>query len=100
MWPDWKHSPARWRLLWATLASVVLPWLLGEFVKTFYQPGLDDQSYRKQMLVDFIVVGAIVSALSMVLTYAIGSWISAVMRGPRRQGDAFPANRGMPHHDD
>jgi hypothetical protein len=100
MWPNWTNSPARRRLLWATLVSLLLPWLLGEFVKTFHQPGLDDQAQRHQMLVDFIVVGGMLFALTMVLTYAIGCWIVAVMHGPRRDGDAFPANQGMPRHDD
>jgi hypothetical protein len=100
MWPNWRTSPTRWRLLWATLASLLLPWMAGEFVKSFYQPGLDDQSYRSQLLIDFIVAGAILFGLTMVLTYAIGCWITAVMHGPRRDGDAFPANQGMPRHDD
>ena len=39
-------------------------------------------------------------ALRMVLTYAIGCWITAVMRGPRRDGDVFPAGQGRPQHDD
>jgi hypothetical protein len=100
MWPGWKTSRTRWQLLWASLASVLLPWMLGELVKTFHQPGLDDQSDRHQMLVDFIVAGGILFALTMVLTYAIGCWITAVMHGPRREGDAFPADQGQPLHDD
>jgi uncharacterized membrane protein YedE/YeeE len=100
MWPDWKTSPTRWRLLWASVASVALPWLLGESVKTFYQPGLDDQPQRSQMLIDFIVLGGMLFGLTMVLTYAIGCWITAVMHGPRRDGDAFPAGQGKPMHDD
>jgi hypothetical protein len=87
-------------LLWATLASLLLPWMLGELVKTFHQPGLDDQPERSRMLVDFIVAGGIVFALTMVLTYAIGCWITAVMRGPRRDGDVFPSGQGRPQHDD
>jgi hypothetical protein len=90
----------RWRLLWATLASVALPWLLGEWAKRSYQPGLDDQPERSRMLVDFVVAGGILFALTMVLTCAIGCWISAVMHGPRRVGDVFPAGQGQPQHDD
>ena len=52
MWPGWRTSRTRWLLLWATLASLLLPWLLGELVKTFHQPGLDDQPERSQMLID------------------------------------------------
>ena len=100
MWPGWKTSRTRWQLLWATLASLLLPWLLGEAVKTFHQPGLVDQPERARMLVDFIVVGGILFALTMVLTYAIGCWITAVMRGPRRDGDVFPSGQGRPQTDD
>lgn len=100
MWPNWKTSPTRWRLLWASIASVLLPWLAGEMIKTFYQPGLHDQPQRSQMLIDFIVAGSILFALTMVLTFAIGCWITAVMHGPRRDGDAFPAGQGTPMHDD
>jgi hypothetical protein len=52
------------------------------------------------MRVDFIVVGSVIFLLTMVLTWLIGSWIGAVMRGPRRDGDAFPAGQGLPNHDD
>ena len=97
MWPGWKTSRTRWTLLWATLASVSLPWLLGEWVKLSYQPGLDDHPERNRLMVDFIVAGGILFALTMVLTYAIGCWISAVMHGPQRDGDAFPAGQGRPH---
>jgi len=50
--------------------------------------------------VDFIVVGGIFFTLTMVLTYAIGCWITAVMHGPRRDGDVSPSDQGMPRHDD
>ena len=36
-------------------------------------------------------LGGILFALTMVLTYAIGAWITAVMHGPRRDGDRFPS---------
>ena len=100
MWPGWKSSPTRWRLLWATLASLALPWLLGEWVKNSIQPGLHDEPERSRLLVDFVVAGGILFALTMVLTYAIGCWIAAVMHGPRRNGDVFPAGQGQPQHDD
>ena len=100
MWPGWKSSPRRRQLLWATLASLLVPWMLGELVKASYQPGLDDQPERSQMLIDFIVAGGILFALTMVLTFAIGCWITAVMHGPRREGDVFPSGQGRPQHDD
>ena len=85
MWPNWKTSPTRWRLLWASIASVLLPWLAGEMIKTFYQPGLHDQPQRSQMLIDFIVAGSILFALTMVLTYR--HWLLD------HRGDARPAPR-------
>ena len=100
MWPGWKTSRTRLHLLWATLASLALPWLLGELFKTFHQPGLDDHAARNQMLIDFIVLGGMLFALTMVLTFAIGAWITAVMHGPRRDGDRFPNGQGQPAHDD
>ena len=77
MWPGWTTSRTRWRLLWALLASLTLPWLLGELAKTFHQPGLDDHAARNQMLIDFLVVGGSVSALSLVLLIAIGLLIAS-----------------------
>ncbi|HPO18698.1 MAG TPA: hypothetical protein PLO07_05845 [Rubrivivax sp.] len=100
MWPGWTTSRARWRLLWALLASLTLPWLAGEMAKTFHQPGLDDDAQRNQMLIDFLVIGGSLWALTMVLLCTFGCWISAVMHGPRRDGDPFPAGQGRPHGDD
>jgi hypothetical protein len=71
-------------------ASFALPWMLGEVFKRGYQPGLVDDPARSQLLVDFVVIGAIVFALTMVLTYAIGCWITAVMKGPPRSRDSLP----------
>jgi len=50
--------------------------------------------------VDFIVVGGIFFTLTMVLTYAIGCWITAVMHGPRRDGDLLPSGQDQPQDDD
>lgn len=88
--PDWITPAVRRRLGWALAASVAGPWLLGEIAKSFHQAGLDNDSQRSQMLIDFIVIGGVVFALTMVCTYAIGCWIHAVLHGPRRDGDAFP----------
>ena len=49
------------------------------------------------MLIDFMVAGAIVFGLSMVITYAVGCWIVAVMKGPVRHGDAFPQAKEGAH---
>jgi hypothetical protein len=88
--PSWLDAVCRRRLGWATLASCALPWLGGETIKQNYQAGLVDDPVRSQMLIDFIVIGTVVFALTMVLTYAIGCWITAVMRGPQRSRDPLP----------
>jgi hypothetical protein len=100
MWPRWKSSKTRRRLPALLAACLLLPWLLGEWAKTFHQPGLGDDTARAQLLIDFIVAGGVLFALTMLLTWVIGCWISAVMHGPRRDGDPFPAGQGSPQHDD
>jgi hypothetical protein len=77
-------------LLWGLAAAVVVPWLLGEWVKTGLQPGLVDGAARASQLVDFIVTGSIVFALSMWIVAACACWIVSVMKGERRDGDPFP----------
>lgn len=90
----------RRRLALGAVVSFVGPWLLGSLVKTFYQPGLHPDPLRSQLLIDFVVVGAIVLLLTMVLTWAFGAWILAVMKGPHRDGDAFPEGARACLHDD
>jgi hypothetical protein len=80
------------RLLWAAIGSVGVPWLVGEAVKRSNPPRLGGSLDNGLLLVDFIVIGSIVFALSMVLTWAIGCWICSVMRGPRREADSWPAD--------
>lgn len=84
-------SPIR-RLLVAAVAVLALPWLVGAVVKSRLQPGLADDPQRASMLVDFIVTGTVFSGLSLVLVYAVGIWIVAVMKGPRREADSFPVD--------
>ena len=86
-------SPAvRRRLLWATVASVALPWTVGEWVKHWQDSNLSLDPMRDAMLVDFIVAGCIVASLSLVLTVAFGCWVTAVMKGPRYTADSFPVD--------
>ncbi|MCU0814397.1 MAG: hypothetical protein MUC32_08810 [Burkholderiaceae bacterium] len=96
----WLTAAVRRRLLIATAASFAVPWLVGEFVKQFYQAGLHGDAVRAQLLIDFIVIGAIVFSLTMVLTVALGAWIHGVMKGPRHDGDPFPAGAKDCLHDD
>lgn len=88
----WFTPRIRQRLLAAVAASVAGPWLIGVFLKQFVQPGLHNDAERGQLLIDFIVIGTIVFSLSLVLTWLIGSWITAVMKGPPLQADAFPVD--------
>jgi heme/copper-type cytochrome/quinol oxidase subunit 2 len=81
------------RLLSAALLAVLLvPWAVGAAWKTQLQPGLADQPERAAMLVDFIVAGTVVAGLSMWVVAACAVMIVAVMRGPRRDADAFPVD--------
>ena len=80
------------RLLWATAASIVLPWIAGEFVKRWQQSALTHDAWRDEMIVDFIVAGSILTGLSLVLTVAFGCWVTAVMKGPRFTADSFPVD--------
>jgi hypothetical protein len=93
----WLTAAVRRRLAWSVAASLVLPWVIGELAKAGMQPGFHPDAERAQMLVDFIVAGACLFGLTMVLTWLIGVWVVAVMRGPRVEGDPFPgATAGEP----
>jgi hypothetical protein len=88
------------RLAWAAAASVAVPWVVGEFAKTFHQPGLDDDALRNAQFIDILVIGVAIFLLSMVVTVGFGCVITAVMKGPRYFGDAFPsagANDAVPN---
>lgn len=93
----WFTVQVRRRLMLALAASFALPYLIGEFFKQFVQPGLHNDAARGQMLIDFIVIGAILFSLTLVLTWLIGSWITAVMKGPRVEADAFPVDSPRLH---
>ena len=93
---SWFTPGLRQRAALAVAAALALPWTVGEFAKGFYQPGLADDAERRQLLIDFMVIGAIVFALTMVATWLIGCWVTAVMKGPRRQADDFPGAPGEP----
>ncbi len=83
----------RQRLVWSSGASVVLPWLSGEFAKTWYQPGLVAEPQRAAIFIDILVVAVVVFALTMVFTVAVGCVVTAVMKGPKYFGDPFPSDR-------
>jgi hypothetical protein len=80
------------RLLWATAASIALPWTAGEWVKRWQDTRFAPDPMRDALMVDFIVAGCILAALSLVLTVAVGCWVTAVMKGPRYTADSFPVD--------
>lgn len=90
-WPRWLTRSTRLRLALALTAALLLPWALGQWARLGLQPGLAEDVERRQMLIDFMVAGGVAFGLSMVATYAVGCWIVAVMQGPARRGDPFPA---------
>jgi hypothetical protein len=85
-------AAVRNRLLWATAGSVVVPWIAGEAVKRWQSMDMPLDPMRSEMMVDFIVAGTIVTALTLVLTVAVGCWVTAVMKGPHYVADSFPVD--------
>jgi hypothetical protein len=88
----WFSLAARSRLLRGAAAAVVLPWMAGECVKRWQQAAMPLDPMRGEMMVDFIVAGAITAALALLLTVAVGCWVTAVMKGPRFSADSFPVD--------
>ena len=54
----------RKRLVWAAVASVMLPWTAGEWVKRWQQADLPLDPMRGEMMVDVIVAGSIMTSAS------------------------------------
>lgn len=80
------------RLAWAAAASVVLPWMAGAWVKRGIESEMAIDFARRIALIDYLVAGTILTALSLVLTVAFGCWVIAVMKGPRYVADSFPVD--------
>jgi len=91
IWRQLSRTTRR-ALAGSALASVLLPWLVGEFAKSFHQPGLSNHWEREALFIDILVVAVIVFALTMVFTVLLGCLITASMKGPRHFGDAFPSD--------
>jgi hypothetical protein len=91
-WPRWMNPPTRRRLGAALAAVLVLPWAVGEWVKSGLQPGLVERPESAAMQVDFVVIGSVVAGLSLLVVVAFGCWIVSVMRGPVREADSFPVD--------
>jgi hypothetical protein len=86
------NPPTRQRLGAALAAVLVLPWAVGEWVKSGLQPGLVDRPQSAAMQVDFVVLGSMMAGLSLLVVVAFGCWIVSVMRGPVRVADSFPVD--------
>ena len=84
--------PVRDRLLWATAASVALPWVAGAWAKRAIASEMPADLARRLMLVDSLVIGKMIAALTLVLTGAIGCWVTSVMKVPRHVADSFPVD--------
>ena len=80
------------RLVWAAAGSVAVPWVLGEWVKRWQAMAMPLNPLHDALLVDFIVAGTIVAALTLVFTVAMGCWVTAVMKGPHITADSFPVD--------
>ncbi|WIT10412.1 hypothetical protein PFX98_16020 [Paucibacter sediminis] len=98
----WFTARLRRRLAWALAACLALPWAGSEFAKQFVQPGLHNDAARAALLIDYIAIGTALFGLSMVLTWLVGAWVTAVMKGPTHLGDAFPpgSHRPSPRDDE
>jgi len=92
----WFTRKLQRRAALAVVASLAVPWAVGDFFKGFHKPGLVNDATRTQLLIDYLVIGASLFGLTMVGTWLIGCWVVAVMRGPRREADAFPGAPGEP----
>jgi hypothetical protein len=84
--------PVRDRLAWAAAAALAVPWVAGEWVKLRLEADMPLDLTREEMIVDFIVAGTMFTSLSLVLTAAIGCWVTSVMKGPRYVADSFPVD--------
>ena len=90
IWPQVTTMVRRQLALGAVL-GVLVPIAIAEVVKSGLQPGLHDQAAKLAQMVDFVALGAIFFALSMVATVLLGVLIVASMKGPRHVADGYAA---------
>ncbi|WP_298293238.1 hypothetical protein [Thiomonas sp.] len=91
--PGLERVLTRW-LLPAYAIGVTLPWVVGAWIKTGYQPGLvpgDPQPTRD--LIDIVCMGVTLFDATLVFTVAIGCLVVTVMKGPMHRGDSSHATR-------
>lgn len=98
--PGLERAITRW-LLPAYAIGVTVPWLVGAWLKTGYQPGLvqgDPQPARD--LIDMFCMGVSLLDATLVFTVAIGCLVVSIMKGPVLQGDASHATRQVREPDE
>ena len=91
-WLPWFSLAHRRVLVWALVASALLPWLAGTMIKASMQAGLHDDAARATQFVDILVIAVTVFLVVAVATVAIGCWVVAVMKGPVQRADAYPVD--------
>jgi hypothetical protein len=91
--PGLERALTRW-LLPAYAIGVGLPWLVGAWIKTGYQPGLvqgDPQPTRD--LIDMFCIATSLFDATLVFTVAIGCLVVSIMKGPVHRGDSAHATQ-------
>ena len=91
--PGLERVFTRW-LIPAYFIGVGLPWIVGAWIKTGYQPGLvngDPQPTRD--LIDIFCIGISLFDATLVFTVGIGCLVVSIMKGPVRWADASHATQ-------
>ncbi|MDD4886397.1 MAG: hypothetical protein PHO64_05660 [Thiomonas sp.] len=91
--PGLERVLTRW-LIPAYFIGVGLPWIIGAWIKTGYQPGLvkgDPQPARD--LIDIFCISLSLFDAALVFTVGMGCLVVSIMKGPVRWGDASHATQ-------
>lgn len=91
--PGIERVLTRW-LIPAYCIGVGLPWVIGSWVKTRYEPGLvagDPQPTRD--LIDIFCMGVSLFDATLVFTVGIGCLVVSIMKGPVRYADTSHATQ-------
>lgn len=98
--PGLERTLTRW-LIPAYIVGVGLPWVIGAWIKTRYEPGLlntDPQPMRD--LVDIFCIGVSLFDATLVFTVGIGCLVVSIMKGPVRWADGSRATQHVREPDD
>ena len=94
-----ERTLTRW-LIPAYVVGVGLPWVVGAWIKTGYQPGLlkaDPQPARD--LIDIFCMGICLFDATLVFTVGIGCLVVSIMKGPARYADTARATQPIEDRD-